>query len=313
MLGFLPVGELNAQAFPSRPVRIFVPNPPGGGADAITRLIADKLTHSLGQSVIVENRPGGSSIIATEALAKAAPDGHTLALVTDAHSINPLVFPKLPYDSVKDFAPVAQLIRGDLILVASLASGIRSIQDLAEKAKARPGQITYGSTGPGTVHHLNMELLVLQLGIRLNHVPYKGVSPAMADLIPGHVDLMLSGTAGGVLPNVAEGKLAGVAVTGSSRLEAVPNVPTTREAGLPNYQPVYWYGLFAPAGTPKDVVNRLNRQVIDVLHQHDVRVSLAQTGVVAAPALSPDEFRAFLAQDAEKYRDIIARSGARLQ
>ncbi len=312
MASALLSGTCLADSFPSKPLRIYVPNPPGGGGDTIARLVGSKLAERLGQTVVVENKPGGSSVISTDAAAKAEPDGHTLAFITDTHSINPVANANLPYDSIRDFAPVAQLIRGDYILVASHKSGIRDLQDLITKAKAQPGRYSYGSTGIGSVHHLAMELMSHKAGIKLSHVPYKGVSQAMADVLPGHIDLVLSGTAGGVVPAVAAGKLVGLGVTGSSRVAAVPDVPTFAQAGLPQFDSSFWFGFVAPAKTPPAIVDRLNREIIAVLKSDEVSEKLAGYGMKAAPPLSPAEFRQFMIEDAKRYKDLIESTGTKL-
>ncbi|VCU68261.1 Tripartite tricarboxylate transporter family receptor [Pigmentiphaga humi] len=311
--GMLLCGAALAQDFSNKPIRIFVPNPPGGGADLIARLIASKLAAGLGTVAVVENKPGGSSIISTDAAAKAAPDGTTMALITDTHSINAVANAKLPYDSINDFAPVAQLIRGDWILVASKASGITSLQDLIAKAKAQPGRFSYGSTGIGSVHHLATELVAEKAGIKLTHVPYKGVSQALADVLPGHIDLLISGTAGSIIPEINAGKLAGLAVTGDKRLTGAPGTPTFAQAGLPQFQTTFWYGLVAPKNTPADVVSRLNAEVVKALRSDDVREQLAKYGMQAAPPLTPAQFRQFMIDDVAKYKDLIETTGTRLE
>ena len=306
---FVTVGGAAAQSWPSKPIRFIVPYPPGGGTDIVARLIAPKLAESLGQAVVVDNKPGASTIIGTEMLAKAAPDGHTFGMITDSHAINPNFFPKLPYDSLKDFEPVSQLVFVPFVLIAKPALQIKSVGDLIALAKAQPGKLNYASIGNGTPHYLAMEWFKSLSGTELTHVPYKGVAPAVTDVVAGQVDVMFAGISSG-LPHIKAGKLAGLAVSSPKRQGAAPEIPTVSESGLPDFVFMTWYGSAFPAGTPKDIVARMSHEVARALNQPDVRARLAALGVEAAPS-TPDEFAAFMKREAGTYTRIIKATGAK--
>ncbi|MFN0299955.1 MAG: tripartite tricarboxylate transporter substrate binding protein [Burkholderiales bacterium] len=301
-----------AQTFPNKAIRLVVPNAAGGGLDIVGRMLAAKMSESLGQPVVVDNKPGASTIIGTDLVAKAPADGHTIGLVTDSHSINPNFVAKLPFDSMRDFEPVTQLVDGYYVLVAHPGVGVKTVAQLIAAAKLQGGKFSYASAGLGSPHHLTMEWLRTLAGIEMNHVPYKGVAPAVADVMSGHVNALFSGPPT-ALPHVATGKLIGVAVTSPKRLSYAPNIPTVAESGFPEFIASFWYGLLAPPGTPKDVVSRLNREVLRVLALPDVRERLEVLGLEAVQSMTPDQFASFLKQDAAKYAKIIKTSGAKAE
>ena len=305
-------GPIGAQTFPSKSIRLVVPNAAGGGLDIVGRLLAAKMTDGLGQAVVVDNKPGASTIIGTELVAKAPPDGHTIGLVTDSHSINPNFVAKLPFDSLRDFEPITQLLDGYYVLVANPGANVKTVAELIAAARAQNGKFSYASAGLGSPHHLTMEWLRTLARVEMNHVPYKGVAPAVADVISGHVNALFSGPPT-ALPHVATGKLVGVAVTSPKRLSYAPTIPTVAESGFPEFIASFWYGLLAPAGTPKDVVLRLNREVLRVLALPDVRERLAVLGLEAVQSMTPEAFVVFLKADAEKYTKIIKASGAKAE
>lgn len=298
-------------AWPDKPIRLIVPYPAGGGADLVGRTIAQKVGESLGQTVVVENRPGASTIIGTEALARAEPDGYTIGMLTDSHALNPALFPgKLPYDSKKDFAFVSQLVSVPFVLVASPKSGITSLSGLLEAARARPGGITYASIGMGSPHYLAMEYVKALAGVDLTHVPYTGVAPALSALLGSQVDVMFTGLSTG-LPNVKAGRLAGLAVTTTRRSAIAPDLPTMSEAGLKEFTSfVTWYGMGAPAGTPPQLVERLSDEIRKALLSPDTQAKLADLGLEAAPS-TPKAFAQFMNEETARYAQIVKLTGAK--
>jgi len=309
-LFIIALGSVWAQDYPAKPLRMIVPYPPSGGTDIVARLLATKLGDSLGQSVVVDNRPGASTIIGTDLMSKAAPDGYTIGIITDSHSINPNFFKKLPYDSLRDFDPVSQLVVAPFLLVAHPSLQARTLKELIAAAKAQPGKINYASVGPGSPHHLAMEWMKVQAGIDMVHVPYKGTMAAYGDLLAGQVGVMFTGVPTG-MPNVRRGKLEAIAVSTAKRQPSVPEIPTMVESGLPEFELVGWYGAVTPAGAPKEIVARLSREIARALDQKDVRERLEAMGLEAA-ASSPASFGAFLAKDAAKYAHIIKITGAKI-
>lgn len=299
-----------AQAgFPARAVRIYVPFPPGGGTDVAARALGVELGKSLGQPVVVENRPGGNSVIATDLVAKAAPDGHALLLTTDFHAINAAFGIPLPYDSLKDFAFVARVSTSPLMLVAHPSTGAKTLAELVAAAKARPDHYSFASLGTSSPHHLGFEWFKSIAGIRLLDVPYKGGGPASADVLGGQVNLMFIVAANGIR-HARAGKLVALAVTGDQRATAAPETPTFGESGYPEFVMLNWYGILAPAGTPPEVVKRLNADIVRALGTPEVAQRLAGVGVDPAPT-SPEALEAFVRGDIDKYRRIIARVGAK--
>jgi tripartite-type tricarboxylate transporter receptor subunit TctC len=306
----LPMASAVAEgAYPNRPIRLVVPYPPGGGTDIVARLLAQKLSQSMGQQVVVDNKGGASTIIGTDQVAKATPDGYTIGLITDSHAINASFFPRLPYDSVNGFTPISQLVSIPLVLVATPSANIRSLGDFIALAKSKPGTLNYASIGNGSPHQLAMEWIKSLAKVDVNHVPYKGVAPALADVIAGQVQVMFTGTSTAA-PYVKQGRLVPLAVTSSKRQASFPMVPTVAEAGLPKYEFMSWYGIVAPAGTPREAVQRLSREIKAVLSEPQVKERLETLGVVSSPS-SPEEFRSFLRAETEKMAKLVNMTGVK--
>jgi tripartite-type tricarboxylate transporter receptor subunit TctC len=310
LLGVLSLGTGAAQgqaAWPARPVRILVGFPPGTTGDILARIAAPRMSEHLGQPVLVENRPGAGSSIAAEAVAKSAPDGYTLLLSTIANAINPSLY-TLGFDFSRDLAAVALLadVPG---LLAAHPSAPPSVPALISAAKANPGRISFASSGNGTVTHLWGEMLNAGAGIKLVHVPYKGSSQAVTDLLGGNVALLFT-PASTVMPHVAAGKLAALAVIGRGRLAALPDVPTMTELGLAGFESGLWFGLNVPAGTPSAVIERLNAEVRRAFGLAEVKAQLAAQGIDAVPG-SADAFAAFIRQETDKWARVVRESGAK--
>jgi tripartite-type tricarboxylate transporter receptor subunit TctC len=310
LLVLLHGGAAIGQPWPARPIRFIVPNAPGGGLDIVARLVGAKVSEALGQPVIIDNKPGASTIIGTELVAKAASDGYTVGLITDSHSINPNFVAKLPFDSVKDFTPITQILDGYYVLIAHPSLQWKSAGDFIAAAKANPGKFSYGSAGSGSPHHLTMEWLKTITKIDVTHVPYKGIAPAVADALAGHISAVFSGPPT-ALPHSASGKLVALAVTSPRRLSYAPSIPTMVESGYPEFVASFWYGLIGPAGMPREIVLRLNREVQRAATHIDVRERFTTLGVEAVLQQTPEEFAQFMQKDAAKYRTIIHTSGAK--
>lgn len=304
--GLLTATGATAQAWPSRPIRFIVPYPPGGGTDVVARMIAPHMAQGLGQSVVIDNKPGGSTVLGTDMLSKAPADGYTIGLYT---TFDPVFFPKLPFDPFKDFEPITQLVALPLVLVARPSLGVNTLADLVALAKAHPGKLNFASIGNGTPHQICMEWLKFVAGISMTHIPYKGVAPAVLDVMAGQVDVMFTGTSSAA-PQVKAGKLVALAVSSAKRQPTFPNTPSVAESGYPEFDFVTWYGLAAPAGTPRDIVARINKEVTTALLQRDVQDKLLGLGVVPAPS-SPAEFAAFVRSEAQKLSHIIRISGVK--
>jgi tripartite-type tricarboxylate transporter receptor subunit TctC len=303
---FLAAATLtHAQTYPSKPVRLIVPYPPGGPTDFVGRAIGQKLTEAWGQTVVVENRAGAASAVGTELAARAPADGHTLLLGTSAgFSINPALGGKLPYDPERDFAPISLLVINPQILVVHPSLPVRSVKDLIALARARPGQLNYASVGNASPQHLGMEMLKSMTGIDMLHVPYKGTAPAVTDILAGNVSLMFNSMPS-VLPQVHAGRLRGIAVGSATRSPAAPDIPTVAEAGVPGFEYVTWYGLFAPAGTPREIVGRLNAQIVRILSDPDIARRFSTQG--AEPASStPEQLAQYRQSEFERWRKLIA-------
>jgi tripartite-type tricarboxylate transporter receptor subunit TctC len=299
----------HAQAYPARPIRVIVPLAPGGGNDTIARLIGQKITGPLGQSVVVENRPGAGGMIGAEVAAKSPPDGYTLLLGNAAQfSIIPNLQKKLPYDPVKDFQPISLIASAPLLVVVHPSLPVRNVKQLVAFAKARPGELNYALNGLGSTTHFATELFKLMTGTRMEHVPYKGLSLAMVDLLSGRVHLMFS-SAVAMLPHVKENKLRAIAMTGARRSPAIADVPTVAESGVPDYEAGSWYGLLAPAGTPREIVERLNREIVAAVKLQDIQRRLFEEAV-APIGSSPAEFSAHISKELARAARVIRESGA---
>jgi tripartite-type tricarboxylate transporter receptor subunit TctC len=293
-----------AQSFPSKPVRVVITYPPGGSTDVVGRALAAKLTEVLGQQVVVDNRGGAGGIIGSDIVAHATPDGYTVLLGTSAGmSINPLLHKKLPYDVQRDFAPISLVVINPQALVAHPALPANTVQELIKLARTKPGQINYASPGVGSPNHMGMELLKSMTGINVVHVPYKGGGPAMTELLAGQVQLLFNSIPS-VLPQVKAGRLKALAVGSARRSPAMPDVPTVAESGVPGYEYATWYGLFAPAGTPRPVIAQLNKAVAAALKNPELAQSLASQGSEPNPT-TPDELARFVKSEHDRWSRVV--------
>ena len=301
----LLVLALAAQAgrFPDKPVRMVVPYAAGGSTDVIARTLAQKLSGMWGQPVVIDNRPGGSTIIATDIVAKSAPDGYTLLVTTTSFTIVPSLTDKLPYDPAKDFEPITLINTTPLVLVVNPGVPAHSVKELIALAKAKPGALNFGSAGSGGSNHLAGELFSVMAGVSMVHVPYKGNAPALADLVGGHLDVLFNGLTS-AMPLIKAGKLRPLAVTSLTRVDALPDMPTLDETGLKGFQAVAWNGLSAPARTPKDVIARISADVVKVLHSAELVERLKAEGSDPV-GNSPEQFIAFLREETAKWSRVI--------
>ena len=301
-----------AQGFPSRPLKIVATFEPGGASDILARLLAPRLAESLGQPVLVENRPGAGGNTGTDYVAKSAPDGHTLVMgYIGTHAVNPTLYPKIPFDAVRDFAPVAFVASIPSALVVHPSVPAKSVPELVALAKSRPGALNYGSGGSGTAPHLGAELFKLMAGVDLVHVPYKGSGPAVTDLLSGQLSLMFN-TMIQTIPHVQSGKLRALAVTSARRSAALPELPTVAEAGLPGYAMVGWFGVLAPAGTPKEAVARLNGDILKALALPDVKERLAKLGSEPTDIRTPEQFGDYIKAEIAKWARVVKAAGMRI-
>jgi tripartite-type tricarboxylate transporter receptor subunit TctC len=292
----------SAATYPDKPIRFIVPFPPGSGTDIMTRIIAQKMTEAWGQPVVVDNRPGASTIIGTDVVAKAAPDGYTLVMASNNHAINPALFAKLPFDPVKDFTAVGQVAVLPFVLVVNPSLPIMNVKDLVEMARAKPGYVQYASTGNGTPPHVAGEMLKQFADIDLVHVPYKGSAAAMADVIGGITPLMFANTLS-VMQHVRTGKLRALAVGSPQRIAIAPELPTVAESGFPEFDVNLWAGVLAPARTPKDIVNKLNRELVRILELPEVKSKFASQGAELTPS-TPEQFAQLISVEIERLGKI---------
>ena len=299
-----------AQTFPNRPIRLVVASAAGGILDTVGRIVATGIAASTGQNVVVENRAGAGGILGTEVVAKAAPDGYTLAKVATSHAINPALYPKMPYDTVKDLIPVSHTVNLTNMLVAHPSVGIATVQELIARAKARPRSLTFGSAGNGQSNHLSGEIFKLMTGIDMIHVPYKGSAPALVDVVAGNTSLMFVDILS-ALPHVRAGRLKALGVTGLRRSAAVPDMPTIAEQGVPQFNGSTWLGLVAPAGTPVDIVARLSAETAKALNAPETRERLLAQGVEPVGS-TPAQFAAHLDAEMQRYAAAIKASGAKV-
>ena len=298
------------QTYPTRPIRIISPYAPGGGNTIMARLVGQKLTEAWGQQVIVDNRPGGNTIIGTELTARATPDGYTYMLAGSGHALTPLLL-KTPYDPIKDFAPVGTVGKQENIMVAGPSVPFNDLQQMIAVAKAKPGQLNYATYGSGTTSHLATELFCMLTGIRMQHIPYKGAGPAITELLGGQVQVFLS-TPSPVIPHIQAGKLKGLAISGEQRSAAVPNVPTFAEAGVRGFEAKGWYGVVAPAATPRPIVDKVSAEMARFLAAPDVKKLLNSLGV--EPLIStPEQFGALIRSDNAKWAKVIQSTQIKLE
>jgi len=297
--------------YPNRPIKLLIPFPPGGPTDIVGRLTAQKLTDGLGQPVVVENRPGASGTLGAEIVAKAPADGYTLLLgTTGTLASAPSLIPSLGYDPTRSFAPISQLTNGVFLVVVNASVGVDSLRELIALAKAKPGQLAFGSGGNGHPLHIAGEMFKAAAGVDLLHVPYKGTAPVLTDLLAGRTQVIFEQSAA-LLPHIRTGKLKALALAGPTRLSQVPDVPTSAEAGLPGYEVSAWFALLAPAGTPHEVIARLNRETRRGLASRELQEALANHGIDPVTG-SPEELAALIVADGAKWARAVKLSGARL-
>jgi len=308
---FLASGVAAAQTYPVKPVRLVIPYPPGGGSDTIGRPLAQKMSEGLGQQIVVENRGGANGNIGMEVVARSAPDGYTLVFALTAQlAINPGLYRKISYDPVRDFAPISLLGSGGYLLVVHPSLPAKSVKELIALARARPGQIAYSSSGNGSGGHLAIELMNSMAGIRMLHVPYKGGGPALMDLIAGQVQVLFA-TQLASWPHVQSGRVRALAVSTAKRPESVPDLPTLSEAGLPGYDSGVWYGVLAPAGTSREIVSRLNAEVVRVLGQPDYR-KLLVSNTIEPIGSSPEHLGQYIKSELVKWVKVIKSADVRI-
>ena len=301
-----------AGGYPARPVRLVVPVAPGGNLDFVARSIAQQLTDSLGQQVLVDNRPGASSLVGTQMVAKSAPDGYTLLVMANTFATVPLLVSNPGYDALKDFTGVTLTCLVPQVLVVNPALPVRSVKELIALAKARPGEISYATSGVGGTGHMATELFNRQAGVKMLHVPYKGNSQAIVDVIGGQVALMFDQVSTSV-PHVSAGKLRAIAVTSRKRSPLFPNVPTVDEAGLPGYEDITFNGLMAPAGTPREILVRVQEEVAKAVRTPDLHKRFLDRGVELTASSSPEEFTAYVKAEAEKKGKLVREAGIKME
>ena len=298
-----------AQPYPSRPIRCIVASPPGGPADIVARLIGPKLTEAWGQPVVIDNRAGATGIIGTEMAARAAPDGYTIAVIGAGLATNRILYQRVQYDPVRDFAPITQAISVPNILVVHPAVPATSVHELIQLAKAKSGELRFASAGIGATGHLAAELLNSMAGVKMTHVPYKGGAPALVDLLGGQVEVLFS-LAIAAMPHVKGGRLRALAVTSDRRSAVAPEIPTIAESGFPGYEVTGWFGVLAPAATPRAIVGKLNIAIVDILSSRDVRERLVSQGADSAPG-TPERFAAHIKSESLKWARFIKEAGIR--
>jgi tripartite-type tricarboxylate transporter receptor subunit TctC len=302
----LSLGAL-AQTYPSKPIRIVVPYPPGGFNDTLGRTLAAKFTEAWGQPAVVENKPGGNTLIGNDFVAKSAPDGYTLLVVAFPFSVVPSLFKTMPYDTLRDFSPVILAATSPNLLVVHPSLPVSTVGELIAMAKAKPGTLSYASTGNGSSNHISMELFKSLAGVNIVHIPYKGSGPAVSDLLGGQVQLMFDNTPN-VLPHVKAGKLRALGSSGTKRSALTPDVPTVAEAGVAGYEVTVWFGLVAPAGTPREVIQKLNAEVTRILAMPDVRERFLAQGVEPVGS-TPEQFGEHIRAQMSKWAQVVKDAG----
>jgi tripartite-type tricarboxylate transporter receptor subunit TctC len=303
-------GLAYGQAYPSKPIRIVAPFAPGGGTDLIARVAAQKMTESLGQQSVVDNRPGAGGTLGAELGAKAPPDGYTFTLIAGSYAVNPSLF-KLNFDSINDITPIIQLSQGPFLVVVHPSLPAKNIKELVALAKAKPGQLTFASSGAGSITQLATELFNDMAGIKMIHIPYKGTGPALTDTMAGQVQILF-GSVGVTIPQLNSGRLRAIAVTTSKRIAALPNVPTIDESGVKGYSVILWHGLIGPKGLPRPIVDRVNGDLNKALQTKEMQDRLAADGVSAAGG-TPEQFAALIKKDIEVWRDVVKKAGVKAE
>jgi len=310
ILAFAPVSA-NAQAFPAKPVKLVIPFPPGGSLDNVGRLLAQKISESWGQPIVVENRPGAGGNVGADAVAKSPADGYTVVMgALSTHAVNPSLYPKMPYDAVKDFAPISLVAITPNVLVVNSAVPVNSLKDLIAYARANPGKVNFGSGSNGSAGHLAGELFKVDTGTDVAHIPFKGAAPATQALLAGDTQFMFDNLAN-AMAQLKGGRIKAIAVTTAQRSRLAPELPTMAESGMPGFDISTWFGILAPAGTPPGVVAKWNAELVKALNAPDVREKMLAQGAEPAPT-TPAEFASFIARERDKYARIIKASGAKV-
>ncbi|MDB5862431.1 MAG: hypothetical protein JWO70_237 [Betaproteobacteria bacterium] len=310
-LAFVPAA-LHAQAYPSKPIRLIVPFPPGGGVDFIGRIVGQKLTERLGQQVQIDNRAGANGIVGLEALKSAPPDGYTIAAASAGPlAVNPFIYAKLPHDTIRDFTHIANMVNFPLLLVAHPSLPVKNIKELVALARARPGQVSYSSPGSGNSAHLAAELFNSMAKTRILHVPYKGTAPAVVAVLSGEAQLTYSSIPS-ILPHVRSGRVRALGIGNAERIPSLPDFPTIAESGLPGFEAYAWGGMIGPAHMPAPIVQRLSREINEVLRQKDVADRMLAEGTVPTPS-SPEEFTAYIRAELKKWGDVVKMAGIRAE
>jgi tripartite-type tricarboxylate transporter receptor subunit TctC len=304
------IAPVEAQNYPSRPIRIVVPFSPGGAVDGPIRVIADAMSKSMNASVIIDNKPGAGATIGADVVAKSPPDGYTLLLASQTNVISATLYPKLPYDPIEDFLPISLIGREPGVLVVNPSLPVKTFQEFVAYAKERPGKVDYASSGNGSGQHLFMALLASNLGLKMNHVPYRGSGQATADLIGGQVQASIPGTAG-MVGHIKAGKLRALAVTGAKRSPQLPDVPTLAESGVPGYEAYVWMGLMAPKGTPAPIMEKLQREVLRALGNDEVKKYMDTAGIEIVGS-TPAEFGTFYRAEKDRWAKVIKETGAKV-
>ena len=300
-----------AQSWPAKPVKIVVPFGPGGPADVYARIVGQGLTEALGQQFVIDNKPGAGALIGTEVAAKAPPDGYTLLMMSNTHTVNETLFAKKPYQLMRDLIPVAPVNSSDLVMVVHPSVPAKTLQEFVALAKAQPGKLSYASSGPGTPYHMAGELFKSMSGTDILHVPHKGSAEARNDVMGGHVQMMFDAVTA-MKGAIDAGEVRALATTGLQRSTVMPNVPTVNESGVPGYEATIWLGIMAPKGTPKEIVDRLNAEIGKIIAKPEIRDAWAKQGAVPM-TMTPDQFGAFLKQDIEKWAKVIKTAGIAIQ
>ena len=307
--GFMLAGA-HAQSYPTKPIRLVVPYPPGGGTDIIARIVGQKLGENVGQQVIIDNRGGAGGTIGTEIVAKSPGDGYTLLMAPTSHAINPSIYSKLPYDTLKDFAPVTLAASATIVLAAHPSIPVKSVKDLIALAKSKPGQLNFGSAGNGTVFHLVGELFKQQAGIDIVHVPFKGGGPTIVNLVAGQVSLAFE-TMLALSPHIQAGKVRALAVTGAQRSSVMPELPTVAELGFPEIVAENWYGFYVPAGTPRPLITRLHAEIVKILRMPDVKERFLSQGTEVVGG-TPEQLAEYVRNEMAKWSRAAKQAGARI-
>ncbi|RYX88577.1 MAG: tripartite tricarboxylate transporter substrate binding protein [Bradyrhizobiaceae bacterium] len=303
-------GSAQAQNWPNKPIRMVVPYTPGGYTDLMARLVSEKMATALGQAIVIENKPGANAVIGTDTVAKAAPDGYTFGTVIAAHSVNPSLNPKLPYDTMKDFTYVSLTSVAPLILIATPALPAKDMKEFIALAKAKPGQLNFASSGIGSAAHLTMEMLKSREGINLQHIPYKGTAGALQDTVGGQINVMFD-VIGPLMSQVKSGNAKALAVAAKERIPAAGDTPTMAEAGVPDFVSGTWSGIIAPAGTPQEIVDRIAAEAKKALADPDLRKKLDDQGIVAM-GTTPAEFKTFVTEEISRWKKVITDADIKL-